>query len=586
MQTYPAYGKQLFPVVDFITRRQIAVKPRSLVHGTGLWHEGVQAFILRTDRQGHVETFVQWRSSLTDLSAGKIDQSLATQVIVEDNGELARTLTRGLNEEFGLSQDEVRHTRIGAEGWLRISKKYAEDPTRFNREFISLFLVQLADPARPILLNNPKIESGQWMDWDDFVRLVHAEPFNFTKTSRYYLLNRPLYTSIKAAIGAFIRREPTPVFPFSRSGCYSYAQGPDLYINKYGSYGEATIETVNIEERARRVFSHSIRSFDVYDAQSDPEPVIRYTTTLGRKNYILRGEKATGSPRRAHPASKTAIESVAERLGREATRIRQASPTEVAASLEFKLHSNLSKLRSRVEAGDFLTVDPRTGEVPPQAEGLVLLAMPGTFGPPHLNHVDLMLEAFKEVSARRRERRFAYAGFLVPLGDNAPGPNGQLTWKPDSLPALKRHGLSSALTDNLTSPLIQTAPASLLTPGVFGSENAFKLIELFNRPLLPGTIDFYIVAGSDTFCRWHRNFADLIQTYRSSHGANISYGIVTFDDVNYPVAQTIAANGYQNVTVIQGWRNLGIHSSQFRENGDTALLTDGVRRKQDEIGHP
>ena len=67
---------QSFPIVDFITRRQIGIKPRSEVHRSGLWHEGVQAFIIRTVGT-KIQTLVQRRSGITDISSGKLDQSLA-----------------------------------------------------------------------------------------------------------------------------------------------------------------------------------------------------------------------------------------------------------------------------------------------------------------------------------------------------------------------------------------------------------------------------------------------------------------------------------------------------------------------------
>lgn len=573
------YDTQLFPVVDFITRRQIGVKPRSVVHSTGLWHEGVQAFILRVDKGGKVETLVQRRSVITDLSAEKLDQSLATQALVEDNGDLERTFKRGLLEEYGISEDEVRYVRIGAEGWLRVSKKYRGDPAVFNREFISLFLVQLTDESRIVTPATPKIQDVYWQDWSEFVRSVQAHPRDYTKTSRYYILNRPLLRSIRRAINNFIGKKEPPPFPFSRSGYYSYPEGPDVFINKYGDYGQASIEVMDVEDRASRVFFRRIRSFDVYDAQSQPAVSLRFTSRDG-DNFIWRGTAIYPSARRASVQSQADMKKIAENVRREMEQMRtgakDTSQKELIDDLALKLQSNLRRIHSRVDAGDVLLLSPENAPLPEKPEKLVILAAPGTYDPPHLSHADLMLEAFTHVSETHRETPAAYAGFLAPVGQFAPGPDGQTRWKPNGLSSPLRHELAKALTD-LFSPLIQTSTLGLDHPHDFGTEAALKLIGVF-RPSFP-TIDFLVVAGSETFHRWHQNFADLLGRYRDSFGPNVNLGVITFEDPFYPVDRIISEQGYKNVTVIRGFRNLGVHSRLFRETGDSTLLTRAVREK-------
>jgi hypothetical protein len=568
------YEKQLFPVLDFITRSRIGVLPRTEVHRRGLWHEGVQAFIVRVDRTGTLQTLVQERSRHTDISARKIDQSLATQAQVGDNGDLDTTFKRGLRDEYGICEDEVRYVRVGAEGWLRVSKRYREDLTLYNREFVSLFLAQPVDPFAIIQPVSLKVERVYWQNWDDFVRSVQSHPQDYTKTSRFYVLNQPLRQSIQQQIKRFLERKPLRPFPFARSGYFSYASGPDIFINNR-AFGNATVEIMEVEGRACRVYFRAVRSFDIYDSETQASLAVRMTSANG-ENHIWKDGSLSPTRRKASAASKIGMARIVGRFEKEIERMKRriSSPAqERQVEMSFlKIHSNLSRIRSRVDAGDFWLVNR---EAMRSSENLVFLASPGTYDPPHLSHIDLLLEALAYTSEARREQPAAYAGFLVPIGDNALGPEGKRAWKPDAIPTAQRHELTAALTA-LFSPLVQTSPPDLALPNAYGTENALRLVERY-KGKFPGKIDFYVVAGSETFTRWHRNFAELLQKYQAIYGPGVGLRIITFDDPNFPVTETIAEHGYQNVDVINGFRNLGIHSVQVRETGEFDLLTAGVR---------
>lgn len=81
------FNIQIFPVFDPVTEVCSGFKLRTKVHKEGDWHRGLQVHIVRIHPK-NIHTFqilVQKRSKKVDINAGKLDQSLATQMIDRDN---------------------------------------------------------------------------------------------------------------------------------------------------------------------------------------------------------------------------------------------------------------------------------------------------------------------------------------------------------------------------------------------------------------------------------------------------------------------------------------------------------------------
>jgi isopentenyldiphosphate isomerase len=208
---------ELFPVVDHVTGSCIGYKEREAVHADGDFHMGVQAFIVRENRVGNIEVLIQKRSSSVDISKGRHDQSLATQLLAKDGGDLIAALKRGLREELDIQQEEIELASVGASAELRIYKKYEEDPLLYNREFISLYFVKVR--RREIHSSNPKVAGLEWMEWGTFVERVKENPADFAKTCRFYVMNAWMLEETERALKDFVRGERTPGV-FTMKKCY------------------------------------------------------------------------------------------------------------------------------------------------------------------------------------------------------------------------------------------------------------------------------------------------------------------------------------------------------------------------------
>jgi len=172
--------KQIFPIFDPITEDLLGYKERELVHRDGDWHRGIQANVYRNTEDG-CEILVQRRSSIVDIGKGKLDQSLATQMIDKDALDEDRTLFRGLKYELGIT----RFHSIKMKTTMRIVKTYDEQPGILNKELLSLYLVEI-DAKKPVHAVSPKVQSLEWWSWKKFKAYFAKHPDHFTKTAQFY----------------------------------------------------------------------------------------------------------------------------------------------------------------------------------------------------------------------------------------------------------------------------------------------------------------------------------------------------------------------------------------------------------------
>lgn len=174
---------QSFPTFDPVTESLLFYKDRVAVHTDGDWHRGIQANIVRPDGKNGFEILIQWRTQNVDIGLGKLDQSLATQMIEEDELSEDKTLARGLKSELAITT----YSAVKISPKIRIIKTYNEHPNTINRELLTLFLVTL-EPSVEIIPDKHKIDQIQWMKWEDMLEAIRKEPHRFSKTAQFYFL--------------------------------------------------------------------------------------------------------------------------------------------------------------------------------------------------------------------------------------------------------------------------------------------------------------------------------------------------------------------------------------------------------------
>lgn len=155
------------------------MKARSLVHTDGDWHKGIQLNIIWCD-----EILLQMRSDCVDIAKNLMDQSLATQLLVEDEEDEYKALTRGLQEELGVTPD-LDEIKMVASNW-KIIKSYEYDSNLHNREFVTLFEWRLKE-KRIFKPNSAKVKQLIWMQLDEVKRMAQRDPSMFTKTFYMWL---------------------------------------------------------------------------------------------------------------------------------------------------------------------------------------------------------------------------------------------------------------------------------------------------------------------------------------------------------------------------------------------------------------
>ncbi|MFA6599642.1 MAG: radical SAM protein [Candidatus Omnitrophota bacterium] len=137
--------------------------------------------------------------------------------------------------------------------------------------------------------------------------------------------------------------------------------------------------------------------------------------------------------------------------------------------------------------------------VPEAVSGeLVMIGLPGTFDPMHLNHIDTLLEALSYVTGLDSPMPKTVAAFVAPLGDLSEGPGGGI-WKADKQPAHHRHNVAQRFAE-IFSPLIQTSYLSLDYPSGNGIENVLRLYEANRSRFEWGTL--FVAGGSEAVRHW------------------------------------------------------------------------------------
>lgn len=198
---------QIFPIFDPKSWQVLGYKERSKVHKDGDWHMGVQAYILRENR-GITEVLIQKRSQYVDLAGGKFDQSLAVQMIQDDNLNPLLCLERGLKNELDLNLKNMRHIQILQGILLNIVKTYSHTPNILNREQTKLYLIKYENEK--MLIDSKKIDDLIWTPWNKMFSWKRTDPGLFTKTSRFYAVDPIISSEIERSVDAFMSESSLP----------------------------------------------------------------------------------------------------------------------------------------------------------------------------------------------------------------------------------------------------------------------------------------------------------------------------------------------------------------------------------------
>lgn len=173
----PTNNNQLFYVYTNDGQR-IGVKDRYSIHRDGDWHRGVQLNLVCED-----QLLMQQRSDLVDIAKGLFDQSLATQLVVEDEENDLIALSRGLREELSLNIESLCLEHIA--GPKKVIKRYKYDTSLYNREFVSLYQASL--PLQDLTPTHSKVQALFWKPIKEVKIEASNYPHKFTQTFLMWL---------------------------------------------------------------------------------------------------------------------------------------------------------------------------------------------------------------------------------------------------------------------------------------------------------------------------------------------------------------------------------------------------------------
>lgn len=222
-------SSQIFPILDPIDESFLYFKARDEAHIDGDWHRGVQAHLVRIRDDNDFEMLIQERSDKVDIGLHKLDQSVATQMIDEDELSEDAALARGLLQE--LRVHTYTATKISPS--IRIIKTYDEHPDALNREIISLYLVKTHDEIH--IEGQSKITRAYWVKWSELIDLVNAKPETFTKTAQFYLSCPEMMRHIESESRKFLGLTYTPTEQVpSMVHVNKQGQAPKTYFGDIG----------------------------------------------------------------------------------------------------------------------------------------------------------------------------------------------------------------------------------------------------------------------------------------------------------------------------------------------------------------
>jgi len=492
------------------------VKNRAEVHTQGDYHLGLQAYVF-TRQAGKVRLLVTRRSQHVDIAAGKLDQ-VAIQMIAEDEASIDRALARGLQTEIGLQPNT--YTQIA---WhdieLKVVKKYAECADLYNREYVKLFFVYVPDEiASQLQTCSPKLTDLQWWDFEDYAHALRAAPQAFTKTAQLYVLCEELLNTTRVVIAYLAQHGtlPTDIDPvlgqdLLRAEFYQYASGPTILLTE--SRNTPYRRAQGFVDGQRSLYLDHVLFAEVSDSKS--QTALRLTV-LTADGYAYAWEGNVLMPiiqppdLLQHGLTLPQLQHVRAQLH---SNLLDTQLSHHAASLPLMTEVILSDHIRAAEACWFrlllwlaagrITVNEADGA----CDQRLVFCMPGTFDPAHIGHVRVLLTAMCYMLENHvpKSNRCLLRGLLIPIGDSAPGPTGEM-WKADSKRDFEQRYEASRAITSLFAPVIGSADAGRQFATDCGLSLCLKASGQHRDP-----DSTHIVLGGDAWVTWRYQFEDFLR---------------------------------------------------------------------------
>lgn len=441
-------------------------KNRAQVHIEGDFHIGLQVYIFTIDEFGHPKVLVTRRSSQVDISRSKYDQ-VAIQMLQEDEQDFNKALIRGLQAELGIYSHEYEALLLdGVE--LKVVKKYSEDNNLYNREYVKLFFVYLPNLlAKKVSITTPRLQNLLWQSFEKYVSDVQKKPTSFTKTAQFYTFNPDLVEVTNDFISKLLIAKTQSMSveniqlktKLLRSEFYQYEDEITIIVSEfYKSMFKKIIilQGSKLLEQIDGVLYH-----DIYDS--------KHRKTLTVEAFCQNGQIFEWNRDISAKRDSTFISNI-----KPLSNARKLLHHKIADSnSKFGNDENFLRMNNilidhgrALESNYYQLIRRMLNKKQEINSGLDLVCLLGTFDPPHLGHVRVLSDAMIQISQTSFKESI---GYLVPIGDRAPGPNGEI-WKHGLKNTFDfRYRLCSETVKNF-GPIIKTTDIGRKYPTLFGIE--------------------------------------------------------------------------------------------------------------------
>ena len=311
-------------------------------------------------------------------------------------------------------------------------------------------------------------------------------------------------------------------------------------------------------------------------ASNDAQIMHKGGSELTQDKAVLISTNVTALPNRSSSLLSN-IESLANQTAADMERDAKPEDQLLISEINDRIQEELQKLKLRADKGSFIVgnfEDLLHGREK-LMEGLrkappVIVEFPGTFDPPHLVHVQRMLEALVGVSDTAEPRTY-YAVFS-PIGGGFKGDGDSGAWKPNKSPFEHRYQMTRLISE-IFSPLLSAIDVSR------DSTQNKGVIDMLT-PVLASDIkpltNFYTITGADNL--------EHLETYIAKDLKAVPKGIrkhfAMLDDSDHPDEIARLSSTYpNNVVVVNTHTNLnGARSMEIRDKKRFGILPISIQK--------
>gem|GEM_PF-5774454 len=257
---------------------------------------------------------------------------------------------------------------------------------------------------------------------------------------------------------------------------------------------------------------------------------------------------------------------------------RDANPEDQRLIREIynRIQKALQILKQRAEKGFFILGDfedllhgqesstEALRDAPP-----VIVELPGTFDPPHFNHVEVVLSALVGVSDTTEPR--TYYGVFSPIGDRFTGEGDSgVPWKPNKSPFEDRFQMTKLISE-IFKPLLSTINASRDSTQYKGG---IDILASVLAPDLKALTNFYTITGADNLEHLETHIAKDLNDARPG----IRMKFVLLNDFRHPdVVARLKSTYSDNVLVVDDYSK-GARSTEIRTKQRIGVLPISIQK--------